>query len=247
MTTHGLTLVGEGFSPWTEKARWALDHHRILYRYEEYTPLLSEPWLRIRAGRGSGTISVPYLLGGDGLSLGDSFAIAREADRRGNGSLVPEDLIDEITTWNERSERLMRAGRARILAQTEESREIQIESLPSQLPRALRSMLAPTVRIGTAHLRKKYAVRPVPDEELEPDLAAIRAAIAGDPSRPLLGRFTLADIAMATALQAVRPHRSEPAGLLPAQREAWARPELAARWEDVLAWRDAMIRHRSEA
>ena len=189
---------------------------------------------------------MPYLLGGGGVSIGDSFAIAREADRLGDGALVPVELLDEITTWNERSERLMRAGRARILARTEESRDVQIESLPPHLPRALRGVLAPTVRIGTAYLRKKYAVRPVTDEDLEPDLAAIRAAIAGDPSRPLLGRFTLADIAIATALQAVRPHRSEPAGLLPAQREAWARPELATRWEDVLAWRDAMVRRRSE-
>jgi glutathione S-transferase len=244
--THDLILVGEGFSPWTEKARWALDHHRIDYRYEEYTPLLSEFWLRVRARRPSGPISVPYLLGSDWLSIGDSFAIAQEADRLGNASsLVPADLLDEITTWNERSERLMRAGRAQILARTEESRDVQIESLPPHLPRALRAVLAPSVRIGTAYLRKKYAVRSVADEQLESDLAAIRIAIADEPSRPLLGRFTLADIAIATALQAVRPHRSQPTGLLPAQRQAWERPELAARWEDVLAWRDAMLAHRS--
>ncbi|MBX3225214.1 MAG: glutathione S-transferase [Labilithrix sp.] len=246
MTNPDLILVGEGFSPWTEKARWALDHHRLRYRYEEYTPLVSEPWLRIRANRPSGVISVPFLFDGDGLALGDSFAITREADRRGDEpALVPTDLLDEITTWNERSERLMRAGRAQILARTEESKEVQIESLPPHLPRAIRGVLAPTVRIATAYLRKKYAVKPVTDEELDAELGPIRAAISDDPTRPLLGRFTLADIAIATALQAVRPHTSEPPGLLPAQREAWARPELAARWEDVLAWRDAMLERRS--
>jgi glutathione S-transferase len=187
-------------------------------------------------------ISVPFLLKEDGGSLGDSFAIAREADRLGSAPpLVPTDLVDEIKVWNERSERIMRAGRARILARTETSKEIQIESLPPHLPRGIRGLLAPTVRIGTAYLRKKYAVREVPDEELEADLAALRAAIAGESAKPLLGEPTLADIAMATALQAVRPHRSEPVGLLPAQREAWARPELAARWEDVLEWRDAVV------
>ncbi|MBX3228446.1 MAG: glutathione S-transferase N-terminal domain-containing protein [Labilithrix sp.] len=237
-----LVLVGEGFSPWTEKARWALDHQRLSYRYEEYTPLVGEPWLRVRARRVRGPISVPYLLGSGGLSIGDSFAIAREADRIGDGApLVPADLLDAIAIWNERSERLMRAGRAQILARTEQSREVQMESLPGHLPRALRGVLAPSVRLGTAYLRKKYAVRPVPDEELEVDLAAIRAAIAGREAQSLLDRFTLADVAIATALQAVRPHRSMPRGLLPAQREAWARPALAARWEDVLAWRDAMI------
>ncbi|HVH47467.1 MAG TPA: glutathione S-transferase N-terminal domain-containing protein [Labilithrix sp.] len=245
MTIQGLTLVGEGFSPWTEKARWALDHHGLAYRYDEYTPLVSELWLRIRANRPSGIISVPFLLNENGRSLGDSFAIAREADTLGSApALVPADLLDEITAWNERSERLMRAGRARILEKTEESREIQIESLPAHLPRGLRSLLAPTVRVGTAYLRKKYAVRSVSDDEIEAELAAIREAIANAPKRPLLGRFTLADIAIATALQAVRPHRTEPVGLLPAQRQAWERPELASRWEDVLAWRDEMVDRR---
>ncbi|MBX3201257.1 MAG: glutathione S-transferase [Labilithrix sp.] len=251
MTPDDLVLVGEGFSPWTEKARWALEHHRLPYRYEEYTPLVGEPWLRIRANRPSGPISVPFLFAGDGRTVGDSFAIAEEADRRGDGrALVPAELRDEITAWNDRSERLMRAGRAQILARTEESKEVQIESLPPHLPRALRGVLAPTVRVATAYLRKKYAVRPVSDEELEAELAPIRAAISrtrtsDDPTRPLLGHFTLADVAIATALQAVRPHTTEPAGLLPAQREAWARPALAARWEDVLAWRDAMLERRA--
>ena len=192
MTTHGLTLVGEGFSPWTEKARWALDHHRILYRYEEYTPLLSEPWLRIRAGRGSGTISVPYLLGGDGLSLGDSFAIAREADRRGNGSLVPEDQIDEITTWNERSERLMRAGRARILAQTEENRELQSESLPSQLPQALRSMLGsvrPTCERSTPSARCPTRSSSPTSRRFAPRSPAIHRGRSSDASRSRTSRW----------------------------------------------------------
>jgi glutathione S-transferase len=243
MNAPTMTLAGEAFSPWTEKARWALDHHRIAYRYEEYTPLVSEPWLRFRAHRLRGPISVPFLLGPDGLRLHDSFAIACEADRRSDGRppLVPDDRRGEITTWNERSERIMRAGRAQILSRSEESREIQIESLPPGMPRGLRRLLAPTVRVGTAYLRKKYAVRPVTDEELEVDLAPLRSAIATAPSGPLLGRFTLADIAMACALQAVRPHPHLPVGLQPAQRAGWERPALADRWQDVLAWRDAIV------
>lgn len=248
MTTSGLILVGEGFSPWTEKARWALDHHRIAYRYEEYTPLVSEPWLRLRARRSRGSISVPFLLGPAGFALGDSFSIAQEADRRGREEpLVPLDLMADVTAWNERAERLMRAGRARILEQTELRKDVQLESLPQELPLGIRRLLAPTVRVGTAHLRKKYAVRTVADEELEVELAAIRSTIARHPTSPLLGRFTLADIAIASALQAVRPHATEPQGLLPAQRAAWERGELAARWEDVLTWRDATVARRPRA
>jgi glutathione S-transferase len=251
MARAGLTLVGEGFSPWTEKARWALDHHGVRYRYEEYAPLVDEPWLRLRARRLRGRISVPFLLG-PGLSLGDSFAIAREAERIGDGvPLLPPDLLPAIAAWNERSERLIAAGRAQVLARTDASAAAQAESLPAFVPEALRPRLAGVARLGTAYIRRKYGVRPVPDEDLDADLAAVRAALArGHPTAPealryLLGRFTFADVAVAAALQVLRPHGRFPAALGPAQRDTWARPALAARWEDVLAWRDLMIdRHR---
>jgi glutathione S-transferase len=246
---RGLTLVGEGFSPWTEKARWALDHHGVRYRYEEYIPLVAEPWLRFRARRPLGRISVPFLLG-PGLSLGDSFAIAGEAERIGGGAqLLPPDLLPAIEAWNERSNRLIAAGRAQVLARTDASAGAQAESLPAFVPEALRPRLAGVARLGTAYIRWKYAVRPVPDEELEADLAAVRAAVgSGHPTAPdapryLLGRFTFADVAVAVALQVLRPHARFPTALGPAQRDTWARPALAARWEDLLVWRAVVIDH----
>jgi glutathione S-transferase len=252
VTRTGLTLVGEGFSPWTEKARWALDHYGVRYRYEEYAPLVDEPWLRLRARRLRGRISVPFLLG-PGLAVGDSFAIAREAERLGDGApLLPPDLLAAIEAWNARSDRLIAAGRAQVLARTDASAAAQAESLPAFVPPALRPRLAGLTRLGTAYIRWKYAVRPVPDELLEVDLAAVRAAIGtrhpATPREPgyLLDRFTYADVAVAAALQALRPHGRFPAALGPAQRDTWARPALAARWEDVLAWRDLLIdRHRA--
>lgn len=239
-----LLLIGEGFSPWTEKARWALDHHGLAYAYDEYTPLLGEPWLRIRARRPGGPVSVPWLVASDGLTLGDSLAIAREADRRSPGSppLFPPDRASELLAWNELAERIKRAGRARILGQTEGDRAVAMESLPAFLPNVLRSPLAGSVRLATSYLRKKYAVKDVPDDALAPELDAIRATLRGD--APLLGTFTIADIAIATALQAIEPHATEPKALLPAQRRAWARPALAERYRDVLAWRDAMYETR---
>jgi len=35
-------LVGIPFSPWSEKARWALDVRRVPYRKVTYAPLLGE-------------------------------------------------------------------------------------------------------------------------------------------------------------------------------------------------------------
>jgi glutathione S-transferase len=247
-----LTLVGEYFSPFTEKARWALDHHGIPHRYDEYTPLLGEPWLRLRAGRWKGRVSVPWLLG-PGLSFGDSVAIARHADGIGAAApLFPAGEDAAIEAWNERAERLMGAGRAQVLERTEQSRQVAAESLPPALPSALRPLLAGSARLGTAYLRRKYAVVPVADEALDPELAAVAAALATRAAsrepRYLLGRFSFADIAIAAALQALQPHRTHPVGLQPGQREAWTRPALAGRWADLLAWRDEVYeRNRGAA
>ena len=35
-------LIGLHCSPWSIRARWVLDHHRIEYVWEEYTPMLGE-------------------------------------------------------------------------------------------------------------------------------------------------------------------------------------------------------------
>ena len=54
-----LLLIGESFSPWTKKARWALEQCDHSYDYKEYTPALSEPALRLRLRKLKGTVSVP--------------------------------------------------------------------------------------------------------------------------------------------------------------------------------------------
>lgn len=242
-----LVLVGEGFSPWTEKARWALEHHGLAYTYDEYTPLIGEPWLRIRARKPEGPVSVPWLLASDGVSLGDSLAITREADLRSPGSppLFPADRAEEILAWNAVADRIKGAGRARILAQTEEDHEVAKESLPAFVPAMLRSPLAGSVKLATSYIRKKYSVKAVPDEALVPELDAIRVALREHD--PLLGTFSIADIAIATAMQAIEPHATEPRALLPAQRRAWARPALADAYRDILTWRDAMYARRRRA
>lgn len=41
-------LVAIDYSPWSEKARWALDARRVPYREEAYLPMIGEPRLRLR-------------------------------------------------------------------------------------------------------------------------------------------------------------------------------------------------------
>ena len=55
------TLVGESFGPFTQKARWALEFCGVEHTYQEYTPTLSEPGLRLRMRQWSGAVSVPVL------------------------------------------------------------------------------------------------------------------------------------------------------------------------------------------
>ena len=54
-------LVSLSYSPWSEKARWALDHHGIEYRNIAYTPMLGVPRLRMRLRAMRAKITVPIL------------------------------------------------------------------------------------------------------------------------------------------------------------------------------------------
>ncbi|MCZ7687620.1 MAG: glutathione S-transferase domain-containing protein [Sandaracinaceae bacterium] len=83
-------LIGLAYSPWSIKAKWALDHHAIPYRYTHHLPMLGEPLLRLRTGRLEGRVSVPLLVTDAGPIEG-SFEIARfaERERRGRCSSPP--------------------------------------------------------------------------------------------------------------------------------------------------------------
>src|SRR5690606_17418493 len=94
---HMRSLVGLVYSPWTQRARWALDHHRVVYRSEPYTPLLGELALRRRLGRFRGRVSVPVLFT-DAAVIDDSVAIARHAEAVGSGGPRFADA-DAVTRW----------------------------------------------------------------------------------------------------------------------------------------------------
>jgi len=77
---HGVpTLLTIPFSHFCEKARWALDHARVIYREEGHVPGLHRRAVKLASGKAS---SVPVLLlDGDG-ALDDSPLIVRWADAR---------------------------------------------------------------------------------------------------------------------------------------------------------------------
>jgi len=239
------TLYGLLQSPYTEKARFSLDHHAIAYRYHEHVPVLGEVLLRIKArSRAPGTkASVPLLVDGDDVLL-SSHAIARHADAQGSAeTLFPNDLDADIVKWADLSDRMIGAGRARVMVGLRTNREAQREALPPFIPGPLRGLMTPMASTAAAFLGSKHDVPRDADAETErtlrPALDEVRAALGTLGKREhLLERFTFADIAIASALQVLRPPARAPIG--PGTREIWSNDALATEYAELLTWRDAI-------
>jgi glutathione S-transferase len=237
------TLFGEYFSPWSEKARWALDHRGVAYVYREHVPLLGEPLLRFHARKLSGRVSVPLLVCDEGR-VPDSFAIARYAERVGNGvSLFPDGDEAAITMWNTRSEVALRAARACYLGRVGARRAAKIEMQPTFLPNVIRRASVPAADLAIGFLRRKYAdTMPAGDsaeQGLVRELERLRRVLRGRGGDTLVGdEFTFADVAMAVTLQFVVPVQPPYMPLGPATRQACFSPEVAAQFGDLVAWRD---------
>src|SRR5437868_13931482 len=118
------------YSPYSERARWALDHHAIPYREREYVPMIGEPMLRLRARAWRGKITVPIFIDGK-LVLRDSVGIARHADTRGGAApLFPAEHEAAIAGWLRDADALLDAGRALLLPKLARDRAAARDALP---------------------------------------------------------------------------------------------------------------------
>ncbi len=230
-------------SPWSEKARWALDHHNIDYRPVAHLPLVFEPVVRLASRRPFVKPTVPMLVTG-WESLTDSGAIARFAERTGRGApLFPAGFAMEIEEWEETAEGMMSAGRAELMRRLLSSDAALAESVPAPLNRFARPM-KPVARLAAKFLGNKHDVEKVSGKQaeatIEAGLAKLRAALKRAGGRHLCGGgFSFADITMAVTLQYVRPHPR--VGLGPALTEIWRNPELERSSADLLEWRDQLV------
>lgn len=239
-----LTLIGAYFSPWSEKARWALDHHGIDYRYREHVPVLGELALRVRLRAIRGRVSVPALLL-DGGALRDSFDIARYADSIGKRrSLFPEEQGPAIAAWNARSEAALAAGRALYLDRLLRDPAAHVDMQPRAFPEWIRRGSAPLTGTAIAFMRRKYAIGPevlaAAESTLDRELANLRKSLAQRGPFLLGESLTYADIAMAVTLQFVAPVDTKYVPLGRSAIAVWTHPELAARYSDLVEWRDAL-------
>lgn len=241
-------LLGMTLSPYTEKARFALDHHAFPDRFQQYVPMLGEPGLRLRLKTPFGRVSVPVLFDG-GRAIADSFKIARHVDAAGSGAkLFPEQHLADIVAFNDCSEAALGAGRALAMRRLIDSPGTREEALPPFVPPALRPALTSVAGLGFAFVRKKYGAT----DELEgaaktfaAALVTLRETLRG--RAYLLDAFTFADIAMAAPLFGVRPVAATYVRLGDATRAAFTDESLAREFADLLEWRDALYaKHRKK-
>jgi glutathione S-transferase len=242
-------LLGLPYSPWSEKARWALDVRHVPYTYRTYAPLVGELALRLKVRRWSGVVSVPALTDDGGRAITDSADIARWADTRGDGPvLFPRELRREVDRFVELSERGLEAGRALSLYRTLADREALAEMVPRRVRQAVGPLAAPIGAFGIRRTLRKYGSDhgdvAALERQLTDVLDVLRSALANAPGggalvKTILGRFTFADIAMAQVLAFVTP----PAfGLRvgTANRRSFTDAKFSERYADLLRWRDAL-------
>jgi glutathione S-transferase len=233
------TLLSLRYSPWSERARWALDHHGIAYRLLQHEPFLGERRLRKLAGKHVQRPTAPLLISGDEV-LRDSWDIALYADRHGSAEkLVPAELEAQIKELNALAERTMTDSRGLVTAALLANPALD-EALPKFVPGFLRPLLRPVSRFGTRWFARKYALDLVDLERqrgiVAGTLSEFRARYAGRPY--LFDRFTNADVIFTSLLQGIAPVDNRYIRLGPAWRAAWTQPTLAAEFEDLVHLRD---------
>lgn len=237
-------LYGLAYSPWTERARWALDHQRVAYRYREHVPMLGEPLLRwnARVSRGQ-KATVPLLVERDGTRVMDSIAIIERADRGAARKLVADrgaliELARDIDA-------VLHLGRGRVTARIVADPSAQRESAAAAVPAFLAPIAAPMAAMGARFIASKHQVSL--DQE-RASIDALRALLTRLAPRiealpaPSRASLTAEQIVLATALQSVRPAHTTHFVLGPAVRRAWTVEELASEFAGLIAWRDELYR-----
>jgi glutathione S-transferase len=236
-------LTGLAYSPWTERARWALDHHRIDYRYAEHVPLLGEPVLRWKARRAglSGRTTVP-LLRGENTALMDSMDIIRWADVQGSGESLRADS-QTVADWLPAIEDGLSAVRARVTAGVLADRAAQVASAKAAVPDLLAGVFAPVAVQGARFIARKHRVD-LDDREAHRSTCRSLA----ERMRKQIGGRTFADgerigaldLLFCSFLQGIGPVGAPWMPLDPAIERVWTDAPLAEEFGDLLAWRDRL-------
>lgn len=234
-------LIGNPQSPWTVKARWALEVCRVPHVFKHYLPPLHEPLLRLRTRRFREPISVPVLLERSATVWG-ATPIAELANRWAftqSGALPLGDL-SAAAPWLALSDQASSEGRARVTAAYLGNADALVEAMPPLIPRVLRRPLRFMARDACARIADKYA-HLVAAGAMRNALELTRARLAQVGGSYLLGSLSYADLAMAAVLEMVCPRVVTSPRYGAATRQVWSDPGLSQEYADLLAWRARLV------
>lgn len=241
------TLYSLIYSPWSEKARWALHHHQVSFKNKEFAPLFGAPGLKLKTGRLTKKLTVPLLIDQKTCYF-DSYEIAKYAENHGGGHpLLTEDA--RVDHWNQISDKALEAGRALLTLRVSTNRTAMQDYLPRWVPSWLGYSLGIGIaKMGIAYFRAKYQFKEDQAEiwfqTLKETLVTLDKALAQQDY--LLGQFSYADIAMSTVFQFVRPTHSKTIRVPKRSYHCWETPELATAFPHLIEWRDALYqKHRN--
>jgi glutathione S-transferase len=177
--------------------------------------------------------------------LTDSFDIAIYADKNranlDNKSLFID--IEKAKEWNTLSEQALSIGRYHCVENQLANKEAQKEILPPFIPDTVKPYFTWLAKDGLNYHLKKYKVEESDYTIYRNILLKLREALKD--SDYVLDEFSYCDIAMALALQYLKPidHRYSVPG--PAAAECWTNSELVQEFPDLIQWRDELYRkHR---
>jgi len=231
-----VTLYGESFSPWTKKARWALEYCGLIYNYKEYTPTLSEPRLRWQLRQFTGSVSVPLLFANKEVLRG-SWEIANYANNKTDSNRLGD--MSEIKFWNDLSEAALAEGRTRVVRGILNNDQALQEGLPSFVPNVLRRPLRFIARDAVKRLDKKYA-HLLETGAIEKALIRTRESLHKSNSDYLLDGFSYADMTMAVVLEVIAPIAKVEPPLGPVTQEIWHDSVMTEKFQDLVEWRNRL-------
>ncbi len=235
-------LIGLGYSPWTQRARWSLDVCGFEYQWQKYQPFLGEPGLRIKLGKWSGPVTVPVLLTKAGNVEG-GFAIARYAAAKSG----PEGFWDDTLCahWERLADKAVAEARDALFPRIEQDEQALCENVAG-LPFANTGAMQGLAKWVLRRMRKKYADT-VRAGAMRNALEELRLALQNSSGDYISKVFSYADIAAVTMLDGVKPVSEDYIRQGPASRRCWTDEALASEYADLLEWRDQICeQHRKK-
>ena len=235
------TLYVIHHSPWSERARWALLHHKIAFEEREHVPLIGELALRMRTPV-KGKASVPLLVDDD-VAVQGSLAIGEWVDERGKkDKLFPEGSRETIKKLYDDLEDSLSAARERFVRDLMNDEEAQLESLPP----LLRSLPFATMsaKLGTTFVASKYNARiGSVDDRMRAGLRAVSEGLGKKDY--ILESFSFADIVGTSIVHAIAPGDDKYLRIPPGTRRLWNHPKLQKEFAHLIEWRDRVYsKHR---